>query len=62
MNRFGNISKFVGEFVSAWNEEKPSRVGGGLGDYCMFLFVAVGDIVIKVAGIFLKDQQLYQQI
>jgi membrane protein len=62
MNRFGNISKFVGEFVSAWNEEKPSRLAAALAYYGMFSFVPVVYIAIKVAGFFINDLLLSQQV
>ncbi len=62
MNRFGKIRKFVGDLVSAWNEEKPSRLAAALAYYGMFSFVPVVYIVIKVAGIFVNDQLLSQQI
>jgi membrane protein len=52
----------VGDLVSAWNEEKPSRLAAGLAYYGIFSFVPVVYIVIKVAGIFLNDQLLSQQI
>jgi membrane protein len=62
MDRFGNIWKFVGDLVSAWNEEKPSRLAAALAYYGMFSFVPVVYIAIKVAGIFINDQLLSQQI
>lgn len=62
MNRFGKIREFVGDLVSAWNEEKPSRLAAALAYYGMFSFVPVVYIVIKVAGIFVNDQLLSQQI
>jgi len=62
MNRFEYIRKFVGDLVSAWNEEKPSRLAAALAYYGMFSFVPVVYIVIKVAGIFVNDQLLSQQI
>jgi membrane protein len=62
MNRFGNLWKFLGDLVSAWNEEKPSRLAAALAYYGMFSFVPVVYIVIKVAGIFVNDQLLSQQI
>ena len=62
MNRFGKIREFVGDLISAWNEEKPSRLAAALAYYGMFSFVPVVYIVIKVAGIFLNDQLLSQQI
>jgi membrane protein len=62
MNRFGKIREFVGDLVAAWNEEKPSRLAAALAYYGMFSFVPVVYIVIKVAGIFVNDQLLSQQI
>jgi membrane protein len=62
MNRFEKLREFVGDLVSAWNEEKPSRLAAGLAYYGIFSFVPVVYIVIKVAGIFLNDQLLSQQI
>jgi membrane protein len=62
MNRFEKIRKFVGNLVSAWNEEKPSRLAAGLAYYGIFSFVPVVYIVIKVAGIFVNDYLLSQQI
>jgi membrane protein len=62
MNRFEKIKGFVGDLVSAWNEEKPSRLAAALAYYGMFSFVPMVYIVIKVAGIFLNDQLLSQQI
>ena len=62
MNRFGNIWKFVRDLASTWNEEKPSRLAAALAYYGMFSFVPVVYIVIKVAGIFINDQLLSQQI
>jgi len=62
MNHFGNIRKFVGDLASTWNEEKPSRLAAALAYYGMFSFVPVVYIVIKVAGIFINDQLLSQQI
>lgn len=62
MNRFGKIREFVGDLVSAWNEEKPSRLAAALAYYGMFSFVPVVYIAIKVAGIFIDDQLLSQQI
>jgi membrane protein len=62
MDRFGNIWKFVGDLVSAWNEEKPSRLAAALAYYGMFSFVPVVYIAIKVAGIFINDQLLSRQI
>lgn len=62
MNRFRKIRKFVGDLVSAWNEEKPSRLAAALAYYGMFSFVPVVYIVIKVAGFFVNDQLLSQQI
>jgi membrane protein len=62
MNRSGKIREFVGDLVSAWNEEKPSRLAAALAYYGMFSFVPVVYIVIKVAGIFVNDQLLSQQI
>jgi membrane protein len=62
MNRFGKIREFVGDLVSAWNEEKPSRLAAALAYYGMFSFVPVVYIAIKVAGFFINDQLLFQQI
>ncbi|MFC1997096.1 YihY/virulence factor BrkB family protein [Chloroflexota bacterium] len=62
MNHFGNIRKFVVDLASTWNEEKPSRLAAALAYYGMFSFVPVVYIVIKVAGIFINDQLLSQQI
>ncbi len=62
MNRFGNIWKFVRDLASTWNEENPSRLAAALAYYGMFSFVPVVYIVIKVAGIFVNDQLLSQQI
>ena len=62
MNRFGNMGKFVGDIVSTWNEEKPSRLAAALAYYGMFSFVPVVYIAIKVAGFFINDQLLFQQI
>jgi membrane protein len=62
MNRFEKIRKFVGNLGSAWNEEKPSRLAAGLAYYGIFSFVPVVYIVIKVAGIFVNDYLLSQQI
>ena len=56
------IKEFVGDLVSAWNEDKPSRLAAGLAYYGIFSFVPVFYIVIKVAGIFVNDQLLSQQI
>ncbi len=52
----------MGNLVSAWNEEKPSRLAAGLAYYGIFSFVPVVYIVIKVAGIFVNDYLLSQQI
>jgi membrane protein len=62
MNRFGNIWKFVRDLASTWNEENPSRLAAALAYYGMFSFVPVVYIAIKVAGIFINDQLLSQQI
>ena len=62
MNRFGKIREFVGDLVSTWNEEKPSRLAAALAYYGMFSFVPVVYIAIKVAGFFINDQLLFQQI
>ena len=62
MNRFGNLWKFLGDLVSAWNEEKPSRLAAALAYYGMFSFVPVVYIAFKVAGIFINDQLLSQQV
>ena len=62
MNRFGNMGEFVGDLVSTWNEEKPSRLAAALAYYGMFSFVPVVYIAIKVAGFFINDQLLFQQI
>jgi len=62
MNRFGKIREFVGDLVYAWNEEKPSRLAAALAYYGMFSFVPVLYIAIKVAGIFMNDHLLSQQI
>jgi len=62
MNRFEKIRGFVGDLVSAWNEEKPGRLAAALAYYGMFSFVPMVYIVIKVAGIFVNDQLLSQQI
>ena len=62
MNRFGNIWKFVGDLVSAWNKEKPSRLAAALAYYGMFSFVPVVYIAIKVAGFFINDLLLSQQV
>ena len=62
MNLFSNMGKFIGDLVTAWNEEKPSRLAAALAYYGMFSFVPVVYIVIKVAGFFINDQLLFQQI
>jgi len=62
MNRFSNMGKFIGDLVSAWNEEKPSRLAAALAYYGMFSFVPVVYISIKIAGFFINDQLLFQQI
>ena len=62
MNRFEYFRKFVGDLISAWNEEKPSRLAAALAYYGMFSFVPVVYIAIKVAGFFINDQLLSQQI
>jgi len=62
MNRFEHVWKFIGDLVSAWNEEKPSRLAAALAYYGMFSFVPVVYIAIKVAGIFVNDQLLSQQV
>ena len=62
MNRFGNIWKFVRDLASTWNEEKPSRLAAALAYYGMFSFVPVVYIAIKVAGFFINDLLLSQQI
>ena len=62
MNRFGNIWKFVRDLASTWNEEKPSRLAAALAYYGMFSFVPVVYVAIKIAGIFINDQLLSQQI
>lgn len=50
------------DLVSAWNEEKPSRLAASLAYYGMFSFVPVVYIVIKVAGLFINDELLSQQV
>ena len=62
MNRYGNIWKFVRDLASTWNEEKPSRLAAALAYYGMFSFVPVVYIAIKIAGIFINNQLLSQQI
>ena len=62
MNRFENTRKFVGDLVSAWNDEKPSRLAAALAYYGMFSFVPVIYIAIKVAGLFINDLLLSQQV
>jgi len=62
MNRFGNIWKFVRDLASTWKEEKPSRLAAALAYYGMFSFVPVVYIAIKIAGIFINNQLLSQQI
>jgi membrane protein len=54
--------KFGQDFISAWNEEKPSRLAAALAYYGMFSFVPVVYIAIKVAGFFINDQLLAQQV
>ena len=62
MNRLDSVKKFVQGLISAWNEEKPNCLAAALAYYGMFSFVPVIYIAIKVAGIFLNDQLLSQQV
>jgi membrane protein len=62
MNRFENTRKFVGDLVSTWNDENPSRLAAALAYYGMFSFVPVVYIAIKVAGFFINDHLLSKQI
>jgi membrane protein len=62
MNRLESVKKFGRDFISAWNEEKPSRLAAALAYYGMFSFVPVVYIAIKVAGFFISDQLLAQQV
>lgn len=62
MNRLDSVMEFGQDFISAWKEEKPSRLAAALAYYGMFSFVPVVYIAIKVAGFFINDQLLAQQV
>jgi membrane protein len=62
MKRVQAIREFIEALISIWNEVKPTRMAAALAYYGMFSFVPVVYIAIRVAGIFINDVLLSQQV
>ena len=62
MERFAPLQIFIQELIETWNDVKPTRMAAALAYYGMFSFVPVVYVTLRVAGIFISDVILSEQI
>ena len=62
MRIFNTILKFGKNLIKAWDEDKPARLAAGLAYYSLFSLVPLLFIAISVAGFFLDEVLLTEQL
>jgi membrane protein len=62
MERFATLQKFIQELIETWNDVRPTRMAAALAYYGMFSFVPVVYITLRVAGFFISDVILSEQV
>jgi len=56
------VVEFVKQLAQAWDEDKPARLAAGLAYYSLFSLAPLLFISISVAGIFIDEAQITEQL